>query len=477
MHETPLAPGSPVGLVGLGYYTLTVADLCSEAGHSVAFAVDDREGTDGDPSGAAYWMNIRGIPVLTATEFVERMRSDPVPLVATRVECAPDCAPEDEPFGRAGKWVRRVSGAGPLVHPVSLLAQVPPVDCPVRYAVFGFPGSGNMLAQNLIEGLYARRVEPVPPAFTMRAGLSEAFFHTIVSHLRARLASLLPTNVRFVPHDFGTMLVAVTCGESRAGVAFHVPSSRHLGLHRFPTHSRPTTAAADYFASADAPCVAVVRHPLEALLSQANKIARPVRAVFDGPHFLDNTASSFTDWHSHLLANRDRVCTVRYEDLHGRRIDELRRLAEWVGRPVSDAEAEALYDRYLNRNLPALVPTHFYRGGNDKWRTEFEPRDLQRVLARMPVEMFTAFGYDVPTEADLVPAPFVGTPKPVSIMHTALLEACEFYPVAGSHGIRVTSGDAALADALRAVFADPDLQALLATGQPHPAAEALRAAA
>jgi len=477
MHEPPLPPGSTVGLVGLGYYTLTVADLCIEVGLRVAFAVDDREGADGDPNGAAFWMNARGIPVMTTAAFVERMRADPVALVAARVECPAECPPAEEPFGRASDWVRRVSDGGPLVHPAALLDRVPPADCPGRYAVLGFPGTGNILTQHLVDGACASRPSPMPAGCAMRAGLAEGFFHGTVARVRAALAPLPPARIDFIPHEFGTMLVTAEWSADRAGVAFAVPSRRHHALPRFSTHSRPTRPLLDYLAAASAPCVAVVRHPLETLLSHANKIARPSRVMFDDPRFLDHVAANFADWHAHLLANRDRVHVVRYEDLAARRLDVLRNLADWVGMSISDGEAGALYDRYLNRNLPCSVPTHFFRGGNDKWRAEYEPRDLRRVRARVPDELFTAFGYDVPTEADLSPVRPDGHPQPVHALHAALREAYPLHPVPGRYDMRVNGSDPEVVDALMAAFQDPNLIDFFDAGESHPQAVPVRRAA
>jgi len=225
-------------------------------------------------------------------------------------------------------------------------------------------------------------------------------------------------------------------------VVYDVPSDRHTGLQAFPTHSRPYRRAVDFFAAAAAPCVGVVRHPLETLLSGANKIERPARPVLDGPHYLDQAAADLADWTAHLLANRDRVHVVRYEDLAARRIDVLRGMAAFAGQPVSEGEAAALFDRFLNRNLTSATEKHFYRGGSDKWRRELEPRDLRRILAHLPAEVFTAFGYEVPTDADLSPpGPFTGQPMPRNELYACLLEAYPIFPVPGPHGMRVCGCD------------------------------------
>jgi len=453
-----------VGLVGLGFHTGTVADLCEEAGLRVGFAVDDRDGADGDPFGAAFALAVRGIPLLPAAAFAQRVWRNPgLALVAGRVDCAVGAAVADDSFVRAAEWVRRTVGPNALLHPAALLERVPPTACPNRYAVFGFPGSGNVLTQHLIGNLYARRPLPPPPIWVMRAGLAEYFFHSTVARIRAAMAPLNPTHIDFIPHEFGTMMVAVECGPS-AAAAFNVPSHRHHGLRTFPTHSRPTRQAVDYFEAAGAPCLAVVRHPCETLLSQANKLARPARRMFDHPRFLTGVGTGFADWTRQVLANRDRLHVVRYEDLAARRIDVLRRLAGWLDLPVSAAEAAALYDAHLNRNLPAAVPTHFHRGGNDKWRGEYSPAHLRHLRRHVPDGAFTAFGYDIPTAADLVPTPVTEAAVALDPIHAALLEVDPVQYIPGPHGMYVTGSNPDLVEGLLEVFSDPALLALFAAG-------------
>jgi hypothetical protein len=369
----------------------------------------------------------------------------------------------DDPFHRAAAWVARACGPNVgLRHPAELIGRAPPT-CPNRYAVYGFPGSGNILTQSLVVEMFARRPAPPPPSWVMRATLTEHFFYSFAARVKAAVAPMSPTHVDFVPHEFGTMLVTVQCGD-RAGVAFYVPSHRHLGLPVFHTHSRPTRQSLDFFESVGARGVAVVRHPLETILSQANKIARPSRVMLDDARFVDRAAAQLTDWTAHLLANRGRLHVVRYEDLAERRIDELQRMGAFLGMTVTEQEAGELFDACLNRNLSSRVPTHFHRGGSDKWRGEMTAADVARVRRSVPDEVFTAFGYPLPTAADLNPVPFTGTPARRNGFQACLAEAYPFRPVPGRHGIQVTGTDEGMVAGLMTAFRDPEVLALLDAG-------------
>jgi hypothetical protein len=463
----PLTGPPDVGLVGFGYYTPAILDLCAEAGTSVAFAVDDSEGAAGDPFGGAHALRSRGVPILSTADFVAQVRRTPeLTLVAGRVECTHGTPVADDPFARATAWARAVTdGLPPLVHPVALLDHVPPLRCPDRYAVFGFPGSGNVLTQTLAAAVF--RDQPMPPAWAARAAVAESYFISTVARAHAVLAPLAPTAIDFYTYHFGRARVNVARDGGRLGIAREVPCLRHHANWNYVTHVSPTREAVDFLAAGGLHrMVAVVRHPCETLLSLANKMARPARTMLAHPRFLERVPQQLAEWTAHLLANRDRVRVVRYEDLAARNVGALKALAGWLGESVSDADAEALFDKYLNLNLPSSVPTHFFRGGSDKWRTAFEPGDLRRVMEWVPAEAFTAFGYDVPTEADLTPS----TSPTASVMELQARDALVLkthpdQPVPGANGIRVTSTDPDTTAAMATAFGDPEFQAILAAGR------------
>lgn len=465
--------GPPVsGLVGFGYYAPLVADLCAEAGRPVAFAVDDTDGAEPDTFGTAYQLGNRRIPVLTPAQFAGRARRTPnLELYAGRLECEPDTPVGADPFVRSRDWVRQWAG-GQLRHPISLLGRVPPVPCPGRYAVFGYPGAGNVLAQAFVAALMDD-TPPAPSEWTYRAGMADHFFRTFAAAVRAAVASLAhagPPAFEFYGQEFGRMTLFADFGGGRVGAAAGIPSLRHHGFREFVTHARPTDAAVGHFADAAAPVVIAARHPCETLLSFANKLGRPARAILDRPNFLPGAVLGMADWYGHALRNRDRLFVCRYEALADRDAGHLAALADHLGRPLAAGRADDLFDRLLNRNLPASVPTHFHRGGTGKWRAEFTRRHLGQVCAGLPGAVFTALGYDVPTadlRADEPPAdslPFAkpSVERPPSALDDLLLTESHYHRLPGPYDIFLTASDGELLAGLSAALADPDLLGLLA---------------
>lgn len=459
----PLTGPPDVGLVGFGYYTPAILDLCAEAGTSVAFAVDDSEGAAGDPFGGAHALRSRGVPILSTADFVAQVRRTPeLTLVAGRIECAPATPATEDPFTLAHGWTARMAGRG-LLHPAALLGRVTPVRCPGRYAVFGYPGAGNVLTHNLIDDLFARAAEPAPAAWTFRAGIAEHFFQSTAARVRAALAPLGPVTFDYYEKEFGRTTVYADFGGGRVGLVSQIPSLRYHGIRTFGSHAQPVAAAVNYFTAAGAPCVIAARHPCETLLSFANKVG-PSRAILDRPSFLAGTVQGMSDWYGHVLRNRDRLFVSRYEDIVARRADRLQELAARLGLSLSAGEAAELFDRYLDRNLPESVSTHFHRGGTDKWRREFTADNLQAVRRGLSDEVFTFLGYDVPEVADLLPTETSTDERVLNRVHELLPTKNSHLRLTGPYDLRVSAADPELRASLADAMDDPDLHALLAAG-------------
>src|SRR5262249_26155734 len=149
-----------VGLYGLGYYTQATVDLCRGAGIRVAFVVDDQPETrPGYNAGAVNLQTLRKglkrqrVPVRTESELFLQLENKVglPPLIASRFENRSDRSVSADPYLRNARLVREISaGACLLLHPVTLASVLPLPPYRKRVALFGFPGSGNILAQHLL---------------------------------------------------------------------------------------------------------------------------------------------------------------------------------------------------------------------------------------------------------------------------------------------------------------------------------------
>jgi hypothetical protein len=464
-------PGE-VGLVGLGYHTQAVLDLCQGAGIRVAFVVDDRPEDQPGHTGSTCLATRRaalasaGVPLLPGAEFFPRLEKGAgLPaLVASSVENRPGCPVSADPYLRNARLVREVSGGAlALWHPVTLAHALELPAYRGRVALFGFPGSGNILAQHLLAALGDRAGGGPPPAQVGAvAALAEHYYVSTLVLLRHLLRQLRPEGLDLVPNEFPTADLSLALPGGDHALALHVPSNRHLASYFHHTHAIPTRLAVDEFTRLGAPCVAVIRHPCETILSWASKLSRPPSPLLDWPWFLFATGRKLAEWHRHLVSNEGRVVVLRYEDLVARQRRPLQALAERLGVGLSEEEIGGLYDRYLHRDLlPALAPGHYYQGGNDKWKQYFHPRHLRQLVAAGFESICDRWGYDLALTPGSARAPASSEGGPTGQKAGALpLDTREGFPqetlAVEPYPLMVQSRSEEVSQALLAALYGPD---------------------
>jgi hypothetical protein len=412
MTQVPFAPDSgagrptEVGLVGLGYYTQAVVDLCRAAGLRIAFVVDDVP--EFQPNYNPDAVNIdslrdslafSGIPLWPHGELVKRLQANaPMPfLIASRIENYADDAVDSDPYLARARRVRDCSrGARLLHHPVVLAHLLPVPPYRKRVSMFGFPGSGNILAQHLVGAILERCSEPPPPATAAIAAFAEHYYLSTLTLLRSLLAPLAPRALDVSPVQFPTMTLTLALPDDRYALVRDIPSNRHLATYYYPTHAVPTRLAIEEFLKLGATCIGIVRHPCETILSYASKISRPPTPAIDNEDFFGETGLRLAEWLRQLRDLEDRVLVLRYEDLVARRTRPLLDVAERLGVDLGEREASELFDRYLHRDLlPDQHPGHFYRGGSDKWKRHFLPHHVEQLLGEGMGPLADHWGYDL----------------------------------------------------------------------------------
>jgi hypothetical protein len=464
-------PGE-VGLVGLGYHTQAVLDLCRAAGARVAFVVDDRPEQQPGHTGSTCLATLRaalpraGVPLLPGAEFFPRLEKGAglPPLVASSVENRPGGSVSADPYLRNSRLVRELSGgARALVHPVALAQALQLPAYRRRVALFGFPGSGNILAQHLLAALCERAgAGQPPPRVEAVAALAEHYYVSTLVLLRHLLRALRPERLDLVPNEFPTADLSLALPGGDHALAMHLPSNRHFASYLHHTHAIPTRLAVDEFTRLGAPCVAVIRHPCETILSWASKLSRPPSPLLDYPWFMFAAARKLAEWHRQLSANEGRVVVLRYEDLVARRRGPLQALADRLGVGLAEAEIDCLYDRYLHRELlPALAPGHYYQGGNDKWKQYFHPRHLRQLLAAGFESICDRWGYDLALTPGSARAPASSEGGPTGQKAGALpLDTREGFPqvtlAVEPYPMMVQSRSEEVSQAIRSALYGPD---------------------
>jgi hypothetical protein len=395
-----------VGLYGLGYYTQAILELCRDAGIRVAFIVDDRPEIRPwhDPARVClaylrHVLTVAEVSLWSEETFRAKAESgEPLPpLLASSIVGGSGGTVDDDPYLHNTRHLRdTLPGKVSLWHPVILAHAVDLPEYSKRVALFGFAGSGNILARHLLGALEALRNYPVPPRTELVAVLAEHYYRSTLTLLWHVLRDLQPQALELAVCQFPTSNLTLALPAGEYALAQHIPCNRHLSAFFYHTHGMPTRPALDALTRLGTACFAVVRHPCETLLSWLAKVSRPPTPVLDNGAVFREVVALLAEWYRQLHANADRLTVVRYEDLEARQARPLRALAERLGVPLSDAEIDSVYDRFLHRDLlPEAAPGHYFRGGNDKWKQFFLPRHVRQMKAAGFGPICERWGYEL----------------------------------------------------------------------------------
>ncbi len=394
MHEAEGgAAGRPaqVTLWGVPGYKRDYLVCLEEAGIGVALWVDGRHAGG----------EIEGVKVISPEEYARRCHLyQGLPIVFTAR------GPHDaDGFNDALlAAVNEFDLPGRLLHPV-FVADHLRLDYDGRAVLGGFPGSGNTTARHVVGRLLARREVPLQAREELVANLaSDYHFHTLLPaidglfDLGGRYASLASA----VGGD--RIRVEMQLAGGRLAMVCKLRSRTFLYERVHPTHEFLTPATVERFRGLNLTALAIVRHPLDVLVSNAARLCRPPdRALAHGSWFR-HMAAIVKQYYTHLLEQQDRgVAVVRYERLLEAPAETVQQIGRALGLDVGRADAEALWDeagfKPIERDVVGSSLGHVWRPGAGRWREVLRARHMG-VLTELGYGPFLReLGYDTRLEA------------------------------------------------------------------------------
>lgn len=464
-----------IAVFGISAYTLALLAVCRESGIAVRGVVDQcpeklpgvtLPGFDANPIRAG--VAAHGLPLIPLDEFLSSVRNrNGPPVVAAMIESQYQQPAESDPFRWAMRTVQEAGGR--LWHPAALTSGLPLGGDKQRAALIAYPGSGNVLALSMLTDLVGRLNAARPALVEWGANFTEHLFVSTSNIFRNRLAHLPVAEFGFNTAELPTMAVSLRLHDGRMAVVRNVPSNRHHAQFVYHSHTTPSRWVVDEFERLGVPCVVVVRHPFETVLSLASKFRRPPGPVLDDAAWLDHEAREMAEWYRRLREQRSRLHVVRYEDLIARRAEPVRAMAGLLGVPLDEAGIEQLYDRYLFRNLADNQPGHFNRGGSDKWRKYFARRHREPFIRAGLGWVFDEWDYEGLHEAGPEPkvedGPEIDFPmQTMGAVSMAFWRQPDYELSEGAIPYEMRSNSPEAAAALRGILRSKELNDVLTAG-------------
>lgn len=279
----------------------------------------------------------------------------------------------------------------------------------VPLVVCGFPGTGNGIVTSIAEALMGDRAAPDPTPVLAYANAFAADYEAILREKVNALGDALGLPERsYATHIENEASCALT-SDAQSLILFGLPLRNYLNERIHKTHE-PFGDKLRRLVQAGSRVVLVARHPLDSLVSIANKFANHGLDVFNDRQLLRTICRTLVAYYDSFDdAPKDAVTLIRYEDLYSDFEGAVARIAAGLDIPADADLARSLRDRLLDK--PIGHAGHFWAPGSGKWTTHLPLAAFHvATVGRMP-QIFQRLDYPIPARSDLAPVP---EPIPIS---------------------------------------------------------------
>lgn len=276
-----------------------------------------------------------------------------------------------------------------------------------RYAIIGFPGSGNMIFQNIYAKLFPPQSVPMWAKEPLSAVIAQ-FALSYWSSLSNMIADAFddagrwqhvagPSHARY-----GAMYLGLRDQMAPAVVA-GLPMRSHVWSNPWHTSHEPLTSESiAFFDKQNFHITQIWRHPLDLIVSNAAKITSAVgdrapQLLLQNDDWMESILDDVEAYCKLIVEHKDAVSSLRYEELLATPVPMIRRMAEILDVTCDDGRAEEIWSSLDGRPLSASG--HLWDPRAGKWREFIPARLARRIRGSRLREYAEAMGYEMPLEA------------------------------------------------------------------------------
>ncbi|GIL00711.1 MAG: hypothetical protein BroJett030_06100 [Alphaproteobacteria bacterium] len=276
-----------------------------------------------------------------------------------------------------------------------------PVSFPGRFACVGYQGAGNILLGTILSRIQEShggcRTDDISSA-THRLAMRHSF---LLTQAMESLRDYLGANdcvIASAQSEAVTMRIAWSDG--RFVSVNNVPYCGYVGQN-YGAHAPPDARLRELFDRLGYTWFFAIRHPLDTIASIAAKAMRPPELAIANDRWLETRQKSVYDFLAMVAAvpERYRDGLVRYEELIAQPVDTIRRIARYLGMPVSSTTAREIWEQTGFKALTPAGEEHLYQPGKPKHHY-FTRKMLSRMEETGYRELCNSLGYDWPSDAD-----------------------------------------------------------------------------
>lgn len=345
------------------------------------------------------------IDVLAAAEFQSAIVERNIPVVIGSYGLRErDYFRENLLYGR-----NKLNLSGPILHPAFLgdFHSNPKR----RYAIIGFPGSGNMILQHICSRLMPPPPAPIWAADPLSAAVSQfalCYWYSLGNYLASQFDDVgrwhdvaAPSHLRY-----GAIYIALRNQISPAVIA-GLPQRSYIWSNPWHTSHEPLTdKALSFFSEQNIRVLQIVRHPLDLIVSNAAKITaaagdRAPQLLLQVDTWMEGMLQTIEAYYAAMVKHRQAkgVTFLQYADLLADPIVTIRRVADFLDVDVNDQESEVIWSDLKGSRLSG--EGHFWDPRSGKWREFIPLRFAERIIGSPLHEYAKSFGFDF-SEKDFI---------------------------------------------------------------------------
>ncbi|MFA5166920.1 MAG: sulfotransferase domain-containing protein [Candidatus Omnitrophota bacterium] len=239
-----------------------------------------------------------------------------------------------------------------------------------RTLCLGFPGSGNVLVQTIMSRLLPKiqdRIYSLPISGTLVPDHQQMWKTLIQTKL-----NVSSEEVVFLPQDMGHVSLRVTCQDGRFLDLYDINCPHWHTAYIIPGHVLPSVDETVEWTLRGGSIVIVLRNPLDTIVSCAAKLLRPPSRVLSDLAWFRRAATALSLYLDDITTLPESKLVLRYEDLMETPLEQIKRLAEFLGAKIADQEIDTIWSEVGMKPLASLkafhrTQNHFFRPGAGKW--------------------------------------------------------------------------------------------------------------
>ena len=293
---------------------------------------------------------------------------------------------------------------GPIYHPAFLSDFHPnPLR---RYAIIGFPGSGNMVFQNICSRLFPTPSTPIWASDPLSHAVSQfalCYWYSLANYIGTAFDDegrwsdqASPTHMRF-----GALNINLGDEKSTAMIA-GLPARSYIWSNPWHTSHEPLTQSTlEFFSKQNFSILQLARHPLDLIVSNAAKITalageRSPQLLLQNEAWMDGMLQTVEAYYEqmYLHKNSKDVEFIKYEDLLAEPVTMIKRLSKILGVEANTNAYETIWNELKNTSLSSDAG-HLWDPRADKWREYIPARFAKRICKSRLREYATTFGYEL----------------------------------------------------------------------------------